>query len=177
MIWLTRIAAVLGGLIALSVLTLLVLGQFESWRRLEASIEIARPPVQVWPFLYEEAKLKQWVTWLVEAKPSAEPTPGARGRWTMRDENNGGALMNIDSVVTAVEPARRLAVDLDVTGTFTGQGEYELQPVANGTRVITRQRYTFNHWFPRLMMPLVTVAAGRKLRSDLALMKKAVEAN
>ncbi|MCC6536941.1 MAG: SRPBCC family protein [Bryobacterales bacterium] len=177
MIWLTRIAAVLGGIIALAAATLLVLGQFESWRSLEASIEIARPPAQVWPFLYEEAKLKQWVTWLVEAKPSVEPTPGARGRWVMRDENNGGALMNIDSVVTAVEPARRLEVDLDVAGEFTGHGEYELIPAGSGTRVITRQRYQFNHWFPKLMMPLVTVAAGRKLHSDLALMKKAVEAN
>ncbi|MBM3795156.1 MAG: SRPBCC family protein [Acidobacteria bacterium] len=123
MIWLTLIAAALGGVVALAAVTLLVLGQFDSWRRLEASIEIARPPAQIWPFIYEEAKLKQWVTWLVEAKPSAEPTLGARGRWLMRDENNGGELMRIDSVVTAMEPARRLEVDLDVTGSFTGHGE------------------------------------------------------
>jgi len=52
-----------------------------------------------------------------------------------------------------------------------------LVPSGNGTKVITRQRYTLNHWLPKLMLPLVTVAAGRKLNRDLALMKKAVEAN
>lgn len=113
----------------------------------------------------------------MEVKPSAEPSIGrGHGKWVMRDENNGGQLMTIDSVVTAAETAKRLDVDLSVTGPFSGKGSYTLTELPNGgTRLETNQRYSFDNWFAQLMMPVIAGAAGKKAASDLALLKQAVE--
>lgn len=174
--WFLRIAAGLGGLVAVAVLVLLGLGQREGANRLHGSINIAKPPSAVWPFLFQEEKLKQWISWLVEAKPSEEPTVGRHGKWVMRDENNGGQLMTIDSVVTAVEPGRRPDVDISVAGMFTGQGSYILAALpGGGTRLETNQQYRFSNWFAQLMMPIVARAAESKAAGDLKRLKEAAE--
>ena len=174
--WFLRIATLLGGLVAVAVVVLLALGQREDANRLRASIDIAKPPSAVWPYLFQEDKLKQWVTWLVEAKPSEEPSVGRHGKWVMRDENNGGQLMTIDSVVTTAEPAKRLEVDLSVPGMFSGKGRYTLTELPNGgTRLETNQQYDIDNWFARLMMPVISRAAGKKAASDLARLKQAAE--
>lgn len=175
--WLIRIAAAFAVLLVAAVAVLALMGQREGANRLEAAITIARPPQAVWPFLYEEEKLKQWVSWLEEAKPSAEPAVGKRGTWVMRDQNSGGQLIKIESLVTAAEPARLLAVSLTGPG-FTGEGVYRfIAAGADGqsTRLETRQTYRFDQWFVRLLAPVVLPAAAEKTSRDLERLKVAVE--
>ena len=175
--WLIRIAALFAALLLVTVAALAVLAQREGANRLEASITIARPPAAVWPYLYQEDKLKEWVSWLEEAKPSSEPAVGLRGMWVMRDANNGGNLTRIESQVKAAERGRLLSVALSAEG-FTGEGIFTLTPAGSdgqSTRLETRQTYEFNQWFVRLLTPVVLPAASAKTGRDLQRLKEAVE--
>src|SRR5882724_5260064 len=93
--WLKWIGIVLAALLILPVVTLLILGLRKDAGHLHESIEIAASPQQLWPWLEDGDKLKQWVGWLVEVQVSgpSQHGVGASHVWVMKDENNGGAIM------------------------------------------------------------------------------------
>src|SRR5215471_7674997 len=98
--WIVRI---LGGIVALLVLAvfgLFLAGKRADAGRTHASLDVAASREQVWPWLTEPDKMKQWVDWLVEVRAS-DPVarPGAKRTLVMRDPNNGGKLMEIDNTV------------------------------------------------------------------------------
>ena len=74
--WLKWIGIVLAALLILPVVTLLILGQRKDAGHLHGSIEIAASPQQLFPWLVEGDKLKQWVSWLVEVRV---PDPTVHG--------------------------------------------------------------------------------------------------
>jgi len=65
-----------GCIIDSAVVTLLILGQRKDAGHMHGSIEIAASPQQLFPWLVEGDKLKQWVSWLVEVRV---PDPTVHG--------------------------------------------------------------------------------------------------
>src|SRR5262245_15360512 len=106
--WLLYALAAVGGVLVLCVIVLLFLGGFRGESRLVASVDIAKPPGAVFPWLSQPDKLKSWVGWLVDVH---DLTPnntgvGARQVWVMEDRNNNNQRMDIASEVTRAEPDR-----------------------------------------------------------------------
>jgi uncharacterized protein YndB with AHSA1/START domain len=177
--WLKWIGIVLASLLILPVVTLLILGLRKDAGHLHHSIEIAASPQQLWPWLEDGDKLKQWVGWLVDVQvpdPSQHGV-GATHIWVMTDENNRGAMMRI--VAKNREYTRPSHLILQISspdGQFTGENVYDLKDLGNGrTRLETDSQYHFSNWFANLMEPVITPAAGKKMVADEARLKSIVE--
>jgi uncharacterized protein YndB with AHSA1/START domain len=177
--WLKWIGIVLAALLILPVVTLLILGMRKDAGHLHGSYEIATSPQQLWPWLEDGDKLKQWVSWLVEVRvpdPSLHGV-GASHVWVMRDENNGGKFMQIVAKNREYAPPSRLALQLSSPdGQFTEENLYELVDLGNGkTRLDVDARYHFLNWFANLMEPVITPAVKKKMTADLARLKSILE--
>jgi uncharacterized protein YndB with AHSA1/START domain len=179
--WVKRIAIVLAVLLIVPAVTLLVLGHRANAGVAQASVEINAPPDQVWTWLDDGDKLKQWVSWMVDVKypdPQNAHGLGAKRIWTMKDENNGGMLMQIAATFTEYTPPTRMTLRIaDTEGFFDGEASYRLVDLGGGrTRVEARDHAHYTEWFANLMEPVITPQAAKKMAMDVAHLKRLVEA-
>jgi uncharacterized protein YndB with AHSA1/START domain len=176
--WVKIALLVLAALIALPVLGIAIANAGADSNRITASLVIHQKPEVVWPWLFKQDKVKQWVTWLVEIreKGEGEPAVGQSSVWVMEDRNNGNARMEITGTVEAVEPNRRIAVRLTAPEGFSGTSTYTLVPLPDGsTRLESDSRYRFDNAFARFMTPLICWQAKKKMLSDLETLRTRVE--
>jgi uncharacterized protein YndB with AHSA1/START domain len=175
--WVLRIVGGFFVVILLAVAVLFIMGHRTNAGRIHASAELNGLPDQVWPWLNEGEKLKQWVSWLVEVRGwESGAGVGAKRVWVMRDENNGGALMEIEGKCSEYAPPARLTVQLSSGGVFDGQQAYRLTDIGNGrTRLEVDSSYHFSPWLARLMEPVITPAAEKKMVGDVARLKSLME--
>lgn len=177
--WLTIVGGGLLGLLALAVLTLLALGLRPGAETITGETVIERRPAEVWPWIIEGERLKEWVSWLTEVEdltPGVEGV-GARRRWVMIDPTMGDRRIEIIGEITDYEPERRSTMSLESPGMFSGWGTYELDDLGGGrTRVEYVSEYTVHSWLGRLLEPLVTSQASAKAADDLARLKERIEA-
>ncbi|HBY62363.1 MAG TPA: hypothetical protein DEH78_21275 [Solibacterales bacterium] len=172
--WVLWIGGALAALLVLTVGVLLALGARKDANRLYYAVELPASPAEVWPWLYEPGRLKQWVSWLSEVHPeSPAPEAGKKTRWIMLDANNGNRPMEIVAVTREVEPARRLLVRSTSAEAFEGDASYVLTDLGNGrTRLETEARYQFHRWFYQLLMPVIVPQAQKKLEMDCAQLQR-----
>jgi uncharacterized protein YndB with AHSA1/START domain len=178
--WIKIVLGSLLGLIILATAALAVAGMGADANRLATSIVIRQKPAVIWPWLYQPDKVKQWVSWLVEVREdgSGVPKPGGKAAWVMEDRNNNNMRMQINAVVDAVEPDRKLAVSLDSLAGFRGTSVYTLAEQPDGsTRLESDSRYTFEGGFARFMTPLIIWQAKKKMDGDLDHLRALVEAH
>jgi uncharacterized protein YndB with AHSA1/START domain len=177
--WLKWIGIALAALIVIPIGTLLILGHRANAGRSHVSVEIAGSPEQVWVWLDDSARLKQWVSWMVEVREPQPPRHAVNAplTWVMKDENNGGMLMALDGRITQYDPPNRLAVAISSREyQFSGDETYVLTNLGNGrTRIQVDSKYHYDMWLANLMEPLVTPAAEKKMVGDLARLKSLVE--
>lgn len=171
--WVIRIVGVIAGLLLLSVAVLFAMSQRDAAKHINASIEINAPRERVWTALTEPEKLKQWITWLVEVRQD-----GNQRVYVMRDENNGGQLMEIRSSVLESSAPQHLRFTMSAPQEgFDGDHTYELADAGSGrTKVSCTGSYQFSAWVVKLMSPLFMPMAEKKLAGDLARLKAIVEA-
>jgi len=179
--WVKRIAIVLAVLLIVPMAVLLVLGHRSNAGIAQASIEINASPDQVWTWLDDGDKLKQWISWMVDVKypdPQKAHGVGSKRIWTMKDENNGGTLMEIATTCTEYAPPLRMTVTAsDSEGFFNGEESYRLVDLGGGrTRLEARSQAHYTQWFAGLMEPLITPQAEKKMVMDAAHLKRLVEA-
>jgi uncharacterized protein YndB with AHSA1/START domain len=176
--WLKWIGIVLAVLLILPVVTLFVLGLRKDAGHVHHSMEIAASPQQIWPWLEEGDKLKQWVSWLVDVRvpdPSVHGV-GASHVWVMKDENNGGMLMQIVAKNREYAPPSHLTLQISSSPEFTGVNNYDLVDLGNGrTRLEVDSRYHFSNWFANFMEPVITPAVKKKMVADEERLKSMVE--
>jgi uncharacterized protein YndB with AHSA1/START domain len=175
--WVGRIAGGMLVVLVLAVAVLFLMGHRSGAGSIHASAELNGSPDQVWPWLSEGEKLKQWVSWLVEVRGS-EPgmAVGAKRVMVMKDENNGGALMEIEGVCSEYAPPSRLSFQLSSGGAFDGQQAYRLTDLGNGkTRLDVDSHYHFASSLAQLMEPLITAAAEKKMVGDMARLRGLIE--
>jgi len=176
--WLKKIAVALLALVSLTVLALLLARQRPSAGLMEITIEINRPAAQIWPWLNEPDKIKQWVSWTKEIRPvhPGKDGVGARDVWVMEDRNNNNALMETEALSTVYQPYRRLAAQLHSKDAFRGEITYDLTEQNGKTTLRSVGHYQYLHWLANLLEPLITPEARKKGVSDLATLKRLVEA-
>jgi uncharacterized protein YndB with AHSA1/START domain len=171
------IAVLLGAMIALAICILFVLGHMPNADRYQTSLEIDAPPAKVWAFLDNEQNMTKWVSWLQDVKRSGPQGPGSVLTLTMKDENNGGMIMRLESRCTEYVPGVRLSEAIGGPAEqFDGTVSYRLTDLGNGkTRLETDSRFHFAQWFANLMSPLILPAARTKAVGDLGRFKALVE--
>ncbi len=175
--WILRIAGGFTALLLIAVALLFALGHRADAGRVHVSTEINASAEQLWPWLNDTDKLKQWITWLVDIRQDQSPTGvGTKQVWVMRDANNGGQLMEMEGTFTEYQPPSRESVHIYSAGMFDGQQSYSVQDLGAGrARLDIDGRYQYSQWFAALMEPLITPAADKKLRDDMARLKALVE--
>ena len=86
--WMLRIGAGLAGILLLAVVVLFAMGLRADAGRAHASTEIVASRDQVWAWVDDPDKLKQWISWLEEVRTDpAHPTGIGAKRvlaWPMR---------------------------------------------------------------------------------------------
>jgi uncharacterized protein YndB with AHSA1/START domain len=141
--------------------------------RNEHTIEIARPPAAVFPYLTEPERLKRWVGGLTtfEAVDGESAQVGAQSRQVMVIRGREWVL---DGELTALEPDRLVQARMEGRG-FTATTSYSLEPVESGTRLTATVESEFSLLVRRLFGGLVNREAQKRLRADLARLEALVE--
>ena len=176
--WLLYAVGGLLAVVALAVVVLLAISKDQS--RLDATIEIARPPDVVFAWVTEPERVKQWLGWLVEIRTVTpqQGQPGARQVWVMEDRNNNNQRMEIMTEFIEFSAPRRATAKVSAAEGFTGTVVYDLQPVGSDrTRLHYTGTYEFEIWLAKVLEPLITRSAQDKLDEDLARLKQQVESD
>lgn len=136
-----------------------------------ASIEIAAPPGEVFPFLIEPDRLRHWIGGFVELRPL---TSGAVGVGTRSIDvfTEGGREIRMETEILTFEPGHLLEVAIAMPG-MKAVSAYRLTGTAR-TAVAHTQTVTFRG-FVRLMAPFIGGSLRRRMAADLARLKSAVE--
>jgi uncharacterized protein YndB with AHSA1/START domain len=177
--WVIRVALTLVGLLVLSSVVLFAMGQRSNAGRTTTSVDIQAPRATVWAWLNDHQKMKQWVGWVVEVRTVVDKTGvGSKEVWVMKDPNMNNSLVEVTSECTEYVPEQRITVALSSQGMFAGDQSYQLADAGNGaTRLTIDGRYRYSMWFARLMEPVITPSAEKKMVADMAHLKSLIEAN
>jgi uncharacterized protein YndB with AHSA1/START domain len=167
-----RVVVIVLAVIFAGILTLAGLGFREGGHTIRSSLEIGRPADQVWPWLEDPEKLKVWVSGLLDVQPKGV----GRQLWIMEERNDHDAKMEVWREVSAEEKPRRKVFRVDSPGDFNGEITYTLTPFGKSrTKLEQAATYQFDHWFAKLMTPVVLFMAQRKLDDDLVQLKAELE--
>jgi len=168
---LKRLLLIIAGVLVLGVGILLAMGARSEAGVLRSTIEIARTPEQVWPWLTEPERLKSWISWTAEAKRIDDK----RMTMIMHDANNNNAPMVINDEIIEMDRPRGFTLRLSSEGAFTGESKFKLTDLGGRTRVESVSRFEFKHWFAKLCEPLITPSAAKKQEMDYAKLKELIE--
>ncbi len=177
--WFVRIAGTLAAVVVISFLGLWIASNRRDAGRMQASIEIARPPEEIWRWVTEPEKLRQWVGWLDRVEPDSTSPPegiGHKETWVMNDPRLKQEL-HVPGTITLWEPPNQMGVHIEVPDMFVGDVLYSLEDLGNGrTRVKQDGRVRYQNRMAALMEPMVTPDAMRKLFDDMKRLREKVEA-
>ena len=176
--WIAIVLGTLVAIVAVAVVILLVLDFRKGAGTMDNSVVIDRPPAAVWPWITRADLQTKWVSWLAEIRPQTTSTEGvgSRALWVMHDKNNGDRRMEITGEITAVVPGQSVALKLWSDGSFDGTASYTLVDLGNGkTRLDSTGRYHYQQAFARLLEPLITPQASKKMDFDLQSLKSKIE--
>jgi len=177
--WVWRI---LFGIIAVVVLAVLGLwlGGFRKGAGINsATIDINRPPAQVWRYLTNDDLVKKWVSGLTEIRHLTPGVEGVGNRFEMTVVMDGERT-DMEMEITAFVPNRQIGFKVKSIGHpsmgFTETGEYAIVEQDHNTLLTLTGRSKYYPFWLQLMEPLVTPMAQKKLEGDLARLKSLVEA-
>jgi uncharacterized membrane protein len=141
----------------------------------EESVEIARPPHEVFAYIVKAENLPVWDSMTVEAQQvgGAEPGLGTRTNGVSRLL---GKRLDWTSEVTAFEPGA-LATYSTVAGKLKFSATSRLEPTERGTRFTYRieGESGLAGVFGKLSDPLVASALGRTVKANLGRLSALLE--
>lgn len=133
------------------------------------SIEIDATPEQVWPWIYDENKILQWVENLVHSE-SIEQVPGEVGSRFIDTFVENGREMTMEGVVKSYNEFTDYEVHL--TGDlFDLTIAYELEDLNGSTRATQTSIVKLKGFF-KLMAPLFLLMRGKSCRQQIEMMTK-----
>lgn len=130
-------------------------------------------PERVFEALVDPRQRATWIASMREVALGGEPLRvGTRveGRRTAPTSRSSYRM-----TVRRLEPARLLEMDVERNDAPAGKGGYELEPVAEGTRVRAFAEYELRG-MQKLAAPLVASGMEQELQVDLASLKRFLEA-
>jgi uncharacterized membrane protein len=139
------------------------------------TIEIDRPPQEVFAYVSDLARHPEWQDKLLDAtvETEGETRVGTRVRQTRRV---GGGTRTFTLEVTEHDPARRLAFR-GIDGPVRPRGAITLEPLEGGQRTRYSAQLDFEgHGLGLLLAPLVRRDARRQLPESLQRLKQKLEA-
>lgn len=124
------------------------------------SIEIHRPPADVFAFLADGENDRRWRTGVLDIHLKSGQGKGAV--YEQGVKGPFGRRVPADYEITGYDPDRRLAFRA-IAGPVRPEGAYELEPVDTGTRVTFSLRCV-----PRGLSKLMTPMIAKTMRSEVA---------
>jgi carbon monoxide dehydrogenase subunit G len=137
--------------------------------RFEHTVEIARAPSEVFPWLLDADKVPRWTSFLesYERVGDGPLAPGARFRQTLDIK---GRRITVDLEITRVEPPRAAESRFSEHG-FDVVTTYTLAEAPAGTRLTQTVDAGFGSFSARLLAPVVEPYLREKLERDLATLR------
>ena len=123
------------------------------------TIEIHRPPAEVFAFLADGSNDRLWRSGVLDVR--LRSGHGAGAVYEQGVKGPFGRRVAADYEVTRYEPDRRLAFRA-IAGPVRPEGSYELEPVDGGTRVTFSLRCS-----PRGLARLMTPMVANTMRSEV----------
>lgn len=154
---------------------LVVSGLLYSGSKYQAEVVIQAPAAEVYRWLTEPEKLKQWVGGLVDSRPLDDRLkPGARSVETIED---GGVSFQMETEALEVVPEKLLTFRLSAEGDFGFEGvsRYTLSETAGATRLALTQEIRYKSFFLKAISPLLAGQVEQKLDADFGTLKRLAE--
>ena len=127
------------------------------------SIDVSKPPAEVFPWLLEEDKVPQWTSDLVRYDVNG---PLGRGARVTQSLSVAGGL-SLDMTITAYDPPRGAATAFETNGVKV-TSEYTLVENGNGgTRLTQTLDAKASGLTARMLIPIVQGRLESKLKQDL----------
>jgi uncharacterized protein YndB with AHSA1/START domain len=134
--------------------------------RTERSTDIAKPPEEVFPYLFEPDLVPRWTTGL-EAYERVDDGPVGKGsRFRQRLEVSGQRI-DAELKVTAYDPPRHAVAATEIRG-IDVISTYELRPEGGGTRLTQTVEAKGGGLKGRVLIPVIQPHLEKKLERDLA---------
>jgi uncharacterized protein YndB with AHSA1/START domain len=177
--WLARILLALVLLVLLVVLGLFLAGKREGAGFNQVTVEISRPPEQVWRHLTEPELTRKWMSDIREVTPLTEGglRVGARSRMVVAVDAD--ETMVLEDEITRVEPPHRLELTIksgaEADVSFVEHAIYTLEPQDGRTKLTVTARSDFSG-VASLFEPIITPTAKAGLEKQILALKAAVEA-
>lgn len=137
-----------------------------------SSVTIARPPDEVFPYLTERDKQAQWSD--VPMQPLTEGPLGQGSRFRITF-GQAPLRTSVDLEIAGLEPNRRFAWTTVSGGPVHWEGEYRLEPSADGGTRLSQQGTLRFGGLWRLVEPIVGAEIKRNELAELERLKSVVE--
>ena len=138
---------------------------------IEFSIDVDRPPSEVFAYLTDAGSLPEWQSSAVEAHWEGDK---ARGAHVKEVRKFLGRRMESDLEVTEYEPDQRFALKV-LSGPVPFSVRHTLEPRNGGTRLTFVGEGEPGGFF-KLAEPIVARTAERQFKSDFETLKEVLEA-
>ena len=138
--------------------------------RFQFSLDIARPPAEVFAYVTDADRLPEWQSSAVEAQWQGEKAPGARIREVRKFL---GRRMDSELEVTEYEPDRLFGLKT-LSGPVPFSVHQTLEPSDGGTRLTFVGEGEPGGFF-KLAEPVVGRVAERQFKNDFETMKDILE--
>ena len=135
----------------------------------ERSVEIPRPPAEVFPWLFEEDKVPQWTTGL-EGYERLDSGPLGRGARFRQKLEVSGQRFTVELEVSEYDPPDGAASSFEIRGVDVVT-RYALAGGAGGTRLSQSVEAKGGGIKGRLFIPMIQPHLERKLEADLAALR------
>ena len=135
----------------------------------ERSTDIAKPPEEVFPYLFEADKVPQWTTGLHSYE---RLDGGALGKGSKFRENLevSGQKIDAELEITAFDPPHRAESRTEIRG-IDVISTYELTPSGSGTRLTQTIEASGGGLKGRVLIPVIQPHLEKKLDADLAALR------
>lgn len=142
--------------------------------RVEESVEIRRPPAEVWDAIADYSFDREWRNGLLDMTPDP-PGPPAAGTKVHEVVRSSGRNFVADAVVTEIEPG--VSYRFEGSGTIGGlAGGRSVRPAADGGGAVFTYLIEMEpRGRMRLLGPLLGPMVRSGLRKDLARLKGLLE--
>ena len=137
------------------------------------SVDIARPPADVFPWLVDAEKRVQWVDGLEASDQldAGEPRVGTRFRETL---SVPGQRLSVDVTIERLEPPRGVAIRTTGRG-FEGRAVNTVAERDGGSRVTATLETSLKGFAARLLGGVVGRQTQRSLEQSLENLKRLLE--
>lgn len=145
---------------------------------IQEEVNIARPPAAVFRWISSEDLVRRWISGLIEFK--RVDSPSGRVPDFRLVEMIGGRRTAMSVKIVRVIPNQELVLQIisleDSDGGFSSGADFKLIGDGDYTRLIFHSQTLFLNTRDRILEPIWTTAAKRKMADDLVKLKNAMEA-